>query len=266
VLVGVVAVLWIVYQLRVQQLAKQFNRTLEARVSERARIAREFHDTLLQSFQGLVLRFQSAANLLPSRPVEARERLDGALDQAQATITECRDAVQGLRSSAFTVNDLANGIAAIGAVLTSDPAAVNAPAIDVEVEGASRDLNPVVREEAYRIAAEALRNAFRHAQARRITITLGFDARQFRMSVRDDGKGMDEETIRRKPGAGHFGLAVMHERAANVRGQLHVRSAAGFGTEIELRVPRATAYSASARRSLWSRVFGQQTVTREGGE
>jgi signal transduction histidine kinase len=266
VLVGVVAVLWMVYQLRVQQLAKQFNWILQARVSERARIAREIHDTLLQSFQGLVLRFQSASNLLPARPVEAKERLDGALDQAQAAIVEGRDAVQGLRSSAFTVNDLANGIAVIGAELTSDPSAANAPAIDVEVEGATRDLNPVVREEAYRVAREALRNAFSHAQARRITVTLEFDARQFRLSVRDDGKGMDEETIRRKQGTGHFGLASMHERAANVRGQLHVHSAIGFGTEIELRVPRATAYSASGRTSLWSRVFGQQTVTRDPGE
>jgi signal transduction histidine kinase len=136
----------------------------------------------------------------------------------------------------------------------------------VEVEGASRDLNPVVREEAYCVAREALRNAFRHAQARRITVTLEFDARQFRLTVRDDGKGMDEETSRHQPGAAHFGLASMHERAANLRGQLHVRSAISVGTEIELCVPRAAAYSASARTSLWSRVFGQQSVARDRGE
>ena len=121
-----------------------------------------------QSLQGLLLRFQMASNLLPARPAEAKERLDAALDQAEAAITEGRDAVHGLRTSAVTVNDLASGIAAIGAELTSDPSAVDAPAIDLEIEGPSRDLNPVVREEAYRIAGEALRNAFKHAQARRI--------------------------------------------------------------------------------------------------
>ena len=70
--------------------------TLEARVSERTRIARELHDTLLQSFQGLLLRFQSAAKLLPERPDEARQRLDSAIQQAAEAITEGRDAVQGL--------------------------------------------------------------------------------------------------------------------------------------------------------------------------
>ena len=103
------ALLWAAYQLRVRQLATQFNRTLEARVSERTRIARELHDTLLQSFQGLLLRFQSVLKILPERPLEARERLESALDQAAAAITEGRDAVQGLRSSAFETNDLVRG-------------------------------------------------------------------------------------------------------------------------------------------------------------
>ena len=120
----------------------QFNRTFEARVSERTRIARELHDTLLQSFQGLLLRFQSAAKLLPERPEEARQRLDNAIQQAAEAITEGRDAVQGLRSSAFETNDLANAIGAIAEELTKDSAAGESPVIDLEVEGAPRDLNP----------------------------------------------------------------------------------------------------------------------------
>ena len=254
--VGTLALLWVAYQLRIRQVARQFNRTLDARVSERTRIARDLHDTMLQSFQGLLLRFQSVANVLATRPDEARERLERALDQAEAAITEGRDAVQGLRSSATTLNDLANGIAAIGAELTSDPSAVDAPAIDVDVDGASRDLNPVVREEAYRIAGEALRNAFKHAQARRIIVTIHYEARQLRLSIRDDGKGMDEETMGRQQPPGHFGLPGMRERAAIVRGRLEVRSAIGSGTEIELRIPGAIAYRASTRPS-WSRVFGR---------
>ena len=187
-------------------------------MSERTRIARELHDTLLQSFQGLLLRFQSVLKILPERPQEARQRLESALDQAAAAITEGRDAVQGLRSSAFETNDLANSIIAIGKELTSDAPAPDPPAIAVEVEGGPRQLNPVVRDEAYRIAGEALRNAFRHAQARRITVEIRYDKRQFRLRVRDDGKGIDEEILRRQP-AGHFGLHGMRERAEIVGGQ-----------------------------------------------
>ena len=157
------------------------------------------YDTLLQSFQGLLLRFQSVAKLLPERPDEARHRLDNAIQQAAEAITEGRDAVQGLRSSAFETNDLANAIAAIAEELTKDSAAGESPVIDLEVEGAPRGLNPVVRDEAYRIACEALRNAFRHAQARRITTEIRYDKRHFRLRVSDDGKGMDENTKRLQP-------------------------------------------------------------------
>ena len=98
--------------------------------------------------------------------------------------------MQGLRSSAFETNDLANAITAIAEELTKDTLRARSPVIDLEVEGAPRSLNPVVRDEAYRIAGEALRNAFRHAQARRITVEIRYDKRHFRLRVRDDGKGM----------------------------------------------------------------------------
>src|SRR4029450_555136 len=75
---GTAALLWVAYQWRVAQLARQFNRSLDARVSERTRIARDLHDTLLQSFHGLLLRFQTAAYLLPDRPADAKENLESA--------------------------------------------------------------------------------------------------------------------------------------------------------------------------------------------
>jgi signal transduction histidine kinase len=248
------ALLWAAYMFRVRQLAMQFNRTLEARVSERTRIARDLHDTLLQSFQGLLLRFQSASKILPARPDDAKQRLDSALEQAVEAITEGRDAVQGLRSSAFETHDLANGITAIAEELTSDASAVEPPAIDVEVAGAPRNLNPVVRDEAYRIAGEALRNAFRHARARRITVEIRYDKRHFHVTVRDDGTGIDDEAIRQQP-AGHFGLHGMRERAEIVGGRLEVWSKLDSGTEVEISVPGAIAYDVSDRRSWWSRVL-----------
>jgi ligand-binding sensor domain-containing protein/signal transduction histidine kinase len=237
-------VMWTAYQLRLRQLATQFNLRLEERVSERTRIARDLHDTLLQSFQGALLRFQSAANVVATRPDEARQRLDQALDQAEAAITEGRNAVYGLRASATTANDLANGIAAIGLQLTSEGSPGPVPLIDVAVDGTPRDLNPVVREETFRIACEALRNAIKHAYAQHIAVTIHYEGRQLRLVIRDDGKGMDAETIARQQVDGHFGLPGMRERAAIVKGQLDVRGERGTGTEIELRVPARTAYRA----------------------
>ena len=97
------------YQFRMRQVQHAFEMTLEARVGERTRIARELHDTLLQSFHGLLLRFQTASYLLPERPAEAKEKLDSAIEQAAKAITEGRDAVQGLRASTVERNDLGGG-------------------------------------------------------------------------------------------------------------------------------------------------------------
>jgi signal transduction histidine kinase/ligand-binding sensor domain-containing protein len=249
------ALLWAGYQLRVRQLAHQFNMTLDARVTERTRIARELHDTLLQSFQGLLLRFQSVLKMLPERPAEARQRLESALDQAAAAITEGRDAVQGLRLSAVETNDLAKGLTAIAQELTATALTADSPIINVDVQNVARDLNPIVRDEAYRIASEALRNAFRHAQARIIGVEINYDRRQFSVQVRDDGKGFDEESVTRAALAGHFGLPGMRERAEVVGGQLEVWTKMNAGTRIQLSIPGGIAYERSEGHSRLSQVF-----------
>jgi signal transduction histidine kinase len=248
-IIALMALLFAAYQVRVRHLARQFNKTLAARVSERTRIARDLHDTLLQSFQGLLLRFQSVAKLLPERPNEAKQRLDNAIEQAAEAITEGRDAVQGLRASAFESNDFAEAVAAIAEQLTKDTAADEYPVIDLEVEGAPRGLNPVVRDEAYRIAGEALRNAFRHAEARRITVEIRYDKRQFRLRVRDDGKGIDEDTMQRQR-SGHFGLPGMRERAEIAGGRLDVWSKHNSGTQVELSIQGTIAYDGTSHPSV----------------
>ena len=138
-----------------RQLHHQFEMTLEARVAERTRIARELHDTLLQSFHGLLLRFQTVFHLLPERPIEAKERLDGAIEQAAEAITEGRDAVQGLRDSVVKGNDRAQAISTLGEELAID-STNHRPSFRVAVEGESRDLHPILRDEIYKIAAEGL--------------------------------------------------------------------------------------------------------------
>ena len=256
--------LWVAYRWRVAQLARQFNRTLDARVSERTRIARELHDTLLQSFHGLLLQFQTAAYLLEERPGDARRQLDGAIVDAAKAITEGRNAVQGLRSSALERNDLALAIRSLGDGLESDTSASKAPDFNVAVEGETRDLHPIVRDEIYKIAAEALRNAFRHAEAAQVEVEIRYDEEQFRLRVRDNGKGIDPKVLADQGLDGHYGLRGMPERAGVIGGKLAVWSEVGAGTEVELRLPARIVYATSARRSWWSRVLAPKTPANQG--
>jgi signal transduction histidine kinase/streptogramin lyase len=242
------ALLWALYQLRLRQLAQQFHITMEARVNERTRIARELHDTLLQSFQALLLRLQTVRNVLPGRPEEAAQRLDSAIDQTAQAITEGRDAVHELRSSAVVANDLAQAIGTLGADLAAQETNQTAVVFGVEVEGTPRNLQPILRDEVYRIASEAMRNAFRHAEAQRIDVEIRYDDRHFRMRVRDDGRGIDSKVLTHDGRAGHYGLHGMRERAKLVGGQLDVWSKLNSGTEVELNIPATIAYRPSSGR------------------
>jgi len=228
---------------RLSQVARQFDLRLEERVNERTRIARDLHDTLLQNFQGSLLRFQAGINLLQERPGEALKTLESAVDQAADAITEGRDAVQGLRSSALVTNDLPLAISTLGEELAACETNPHHAVFQVAVEGTTRVLHPILRDEVYRIAAEALRNAFRHAHAQRIEVEIRYDERQFRLRVRDNGKGIREELSNDAEPPGHYGLRGMRERAKLLGGKLTVWSERDSGTEVELRLPATNTYA-----------------------
>ena len=196
--------------------------------------------------------------LLPDRPADAKAQLAGAIDHAAKAITEGRDAVQGLRSSTIEKNNLALAISALGAELAADGSGLR-PAFHVAVEGETRELHPILRDEIYKIAAEALRNAFRHAQAGRVEVEIRYDTEQFRLRVRDDGKGIDPKVLANQGREGHYGLRGMPERAALIGGKLAVWSEVGAGTEVELRLPARIAYATSRRRSWLSRLLASKT-------
>ena len=235
------------YRLRLHQIRAQANARLDERVLERTRIARELHDTLLQSFQGLLLQFQAATNLLSGG--EAKQRFESAIDQAARAITEGRDAVQGLRFSTDVPNDVAEAINTLGKELASGEMNPNGAEFYVEVEGTSRDLRPILRDEVYRIAGEALRNAFRHAQASRIEVEIHYDAQEFRLRIRDDGEGIPAQVAGGNGPSGHFGLRGMGERTKLIGGHLEMWSNLESGTEIELSIPASIAYAKSATQS-----------------
>jgi signal transduction histidine kinase/ligand-binding sensor domain-containing protein len=254
----ILALVWAIYQIRVRRLHHDFALTLEARVRERTSLARELHDTLLQSFQGLLLRFEVVSQLLPDRPIEAKGKLDVAMKQAADAITEGRDAVQGLRASTVQTNDLARAINTLGEELAGDPGHDGYPSFRVTVEGVPRNLHPILRDEVYRIAAEGMRNAFRHARAHQIEVEIRYDDQQFRLRVRDDGKGMDQTAVSDQQRKGHYGLSGIRERAKLIGGKLDIWSEIDAGTEVELRIGAAEAYSTTAKRSWISEMLDRK--------
>ena len=241
---AVLVLLWGTYELRVRQLHQQFGRTLEVRVGERTRIARDLHDTLLQSFHGILLHLQILSNELPGGTT--KERLDGVIDQAEQAIVEGRDAVKGLRTSTVERNDLALAIRTLGEELAASNSC--RPDFTVQVEGAPRNLHPILRDEVYRIVGEAMRNAFRHAAAQRIEVEIRYDEQQLRLRVRDNGKGIAPKLTGDDGREGHFGLRGMRERAKLIGGKLTVWSELDSGTEVELSIAAARAYLAAVER------------------
>ena len=244
---GLVVMLFV---LRLRQMNLRLHRLLEhrfdARVEERTRIARDFHDSLLQGFQGLMFRLQAVRQLLPARAAEAASQLDAALETGDKAIAEGRDAVLDLRELNPIQGDLTETFAAFGKEFSAIKGPEQ-PNYRVLAEGDPRTLDPLVRDEVYRVAREAIRNAFKHAHAANIEADLVYGSAHFSIRVRDDGIGIDPHVLARGRRDGHWGLPGMRERAASFKGEINVWSHAGAGTEIELKIPASVAYARSAR-------------------
>ena len=159
-----------------------------------------------------------------------------------------------MRDSTTQTNDLALAISTLGEELAADSTG-HRPSFRVAVEGQSRELHPLLRDEVYKIAAEALRNAFLHANAKQVEVEIRYDDERFRLRVRDDGRGIDAAVLSTQSREGHYGLPGMRERATLVGGKLTIWSEVDAGTEVELRVPASIAYATARRRSWLSQAF-----------
>jgi signal transduction histidine kinase len=230
-------------RLRVRQVRRRLEERMEDRLTERTRIARELHDSLLQGFQGLMFRLQAVRQLLPERPGDAAKSLDSAMQVGDQAIGEGRDAVQNLRSTPFDDSDLATSLSALGTELGAGVDPPPNPQYRVLVEGRPRELTAVARDEAYRIAREAVCNAYQHAKAGHIETEVTFGDADLTIRVRDDGTGVDPQILARGRRPGHWGLPGMRERSEKLGGHLHVWSEANAGTEVELRIPARVAYA-----------------------
>jgi signal transduction histidine kinase/ligand-binding sensor domain-containing protein len=236
------------HRLRLQQLARQFSVGLEARVSERTRIARELHDTLLQNLHGLMFQFQAARNMLARRPEEAKDAFDNAIGATEQAITESEYAIRDLRSEQFMQGDLVELLTNTAQELAASENTNRAsPTFQATEEGERQELATILQGEVCRIASEVLRNAFRHAEASRIEAEVRYDASEFRLRIRDDGRGIDPQILAEGRRPGHWGLPGIRERAQRMGAKLDFWSAVGAGTEVQLTVPAAIAYEKRTR-------------------
>ena len=246
----------LLYRLRLLQLKHQFNLRFEERVAERTRIARELHDTLLQSFQGIAFQLQAARKLLLRKADNATAVLDEAILGTEEAIQEGRSAIRDLRPEQAAQRKLSELLDAAGRELaTAHELIGQAPTYRVLVEGTQRDLSPMLQDEIYRISREVIRNAFAHAAASHIEVEIRYDRDKLRLRVRDDGKGIDPKVLHAGGQPGHFGIPGMRERAQRIGAHLDFWSESGAGAEVELTVPASLAYQ-TQRNAHRFRLFG----------
>ncbi len=241
-------VLWGAYQARVVMLTSRMRSRLEARLAERERIARELHDTLLQGFQGLILRFQSISNLVPAGQ-GVRSAIDSALDAADAALLEGRQKVIDIRASSSSVN-LEEALTEHAEVAVEG----HGIALRLSVEGEPRDLNPLVRDEVEKIAREAIRNAIQHSRAENLEIAIGYHPNELRLGIHDDGRGLSDDVVATGRRSGHFGLVGMRERSQRIGGEFNLSSRHGAGTEILVSVPASLAFRDHPQQQWFARL------------
>jgi signal transduction histidine kinase/sugar lactone lactonase YvrE len=225
---GLLLMAWAVYQLRLRQIRSRFALVLE----ERARLAREIHDTLAQGFVGISSQLDAVAMCMPEEQSPARKYLDMARRMARHSLTEARRSVMDLRASVLEGQDL-------GAALESAmPMWTAGTGVDVKVDvsGPETVLPQELEQHLLRIAQEAVTNVVKHAGANRIAIKLHTEARKLYLRIQDNGRGFEPRDVFSSLG-GHFGLIGMRERAERLGGEMRLASNPGEGTEVEVTVP-----------------------------
>ncbi|KQV61443.1 MULTISPECIES: sensor histidine kinase [unclassified Duganella] len=229
---------YIAYRWHVNRLARQMAYRLQARMHERERIARELHDTLLQSVQSLILHIHAAVTKLPAKDI-LRIQLETALQQADDVVDEGRERIRELRGADDHRLSFPDAVLAAAARLRVGEAG----AIRMKMSGVLRLIDGAIYQDVLAIVIEAIANAYRHAGAGRIEVEFQYGMREFRCVVRDDGVGIPVEVLSEGGRQDHWGMRGMAERSARIGAKLTVLSSAGHGTQWQLTLPAALAYT-----------------------
>lgn len=244
-LLSVVLIAWVLYRLRIRRIARAMSARFDARLDERTRLARELHDTFLQTVRGSKLIADDALGH-PGDSARTRRALEKISVWLEQATEEGRAALDALRASTTETNDLAGALRRA----TENCQGQGSTEVAFSVVGEARDMHPIIRDEIYRIGYEAISNACAHAGASRLEVELRY-AQDLVVRVSDDGRGIDPAVLENgKPG--HFGLQGMRERAARIGGRLSLASSANSGTQVTLVVPGSVVYrGAGAAPSKW---------------
>jgi signal transduction histidine kinase len=222
---------------RVRQVSCRLRERHEARTAERDRIARDLHDTLLQSIEGLILKVYTAAQQLPpGHPTRAF--LARSLDQAEELAIEGRRKLLGLRDPLRSRLELSQALATLGLDLSADTTTT----FSAVKKGRVRALTVAVWDEIFGIAREAISNALKHSDGRYIEAIVTYGSSNLTVQIRDDGRGMPRYEREDAGAEGHFGLRGMRERAAQLRAILEIKTAEARGTTVSLVVPSQVVY------------------------
>jgi signal transduction histidine kinase/sugar lactone lactonase YvrE len=226
---------WMLYQIRIRQIRRALHARFDERLSERTRLARDLHDTLLQTIQGSKMVADDALDG-PADSARMRSTLEHLSTWLGQAVQEGRAALNALRASTVETNDLAEAFRRA----TETHLIPTSMTAGFAVTGSAREMHPIIRDEVYRIGHEAIRNACLHSQASRLEVELIY-AKALVLRVWDNGIGFDPRRAE-KAKDGHFGLQGMRERAARIGATFTLTSSATSGTEIKLVVPGATVF------------------------
>jgi signal transduction histidine kinase/ligand-binding sensor domain-containing protein len=235
------------YRMRLGRLTKELNIGFQERLDERTRIAQELHDTLLQSLLATSMQLHVAVSRLPEE-FPGRPQFARVLSMLQQVVGESRNAVRGLRAPSKGADDLEQAFSRVREEL----AVRDSIEVRVLSTGPRRPLNPLIRDQIYRIGREAISNALRHSGASVVEVELDYDDSRLWLQVRDTGCGIDEKVLRVGK-EGHWGLIGMRECAEKIGGRLKLTSRLGAGTQLELTIPGHIAFlkTSSARQRRW---------------
>jgi ligand-binding sensor domain-containing protein/two-component sensor histidine kinase len=229
-------VTWLIYLLRMNYETIKLKERIQERLSERERIARELHDTLFQSVEGSLLHLHAVTSRLPVEQ-QVKDQLQQAYGEVDRVMGQARSLVFDLRQPVDS-----RDLASITTLFAEEVGGISDIQVEVRVRGKHMLLKPPVHDEVLKIVKECIWNAFRHAQAQRIAVTINYSSHFFEVSVKDDGVGIDAAILEHGGRDGHWGLLGIRERASALKALLLIQNQNEGGVEIVLRIKAREAY------------------------